>query len=185
MHKHEGKKGGRGGWKQHGNGSTRIQMLSSLTWNFDGTKLQVLRRIQKHARRLIIPRNCTVCSELSWTREHDEAHTQWTARHARFRTTLSGDTSRKTAHRSTSKSPLHAAAQIDQLLRKISASKQKIIHGLFYSSTLPMNVTSWMLLHLIWLHGSTKITSRWRHVSVAVALRWWHCKITLKSLYIL
>ena len=80
---------------------------------------------KKHARRLIIPRNCTVCSELSWTREHDEAHTQWTARHARFRTTLSGDTSRKTAHRSTSKPPLHAAAQIDQLVRKFQPQNKK------------------------------------------------------------
>ena len=50
MHKHEGKKGGRGGWKQHGNGSTRIQMLSSLTWNFDGIEIILIISHHHHQR---------------------------------------------------------------------------------------------------------------------------------------
>ena len=107
----------------HGSKTMTTECTSINAVNY--SKLQVLRRIQKHARRLIIPRNCTDWSELSWTREREEADTQWTARHARFRTTLSGDTSRKTAHRSTSKSPLHAAARIDQLLRKFQPQNKK------------------------------------------------------------
>ena len=67
------------GEKQYGNGSTRIQMLSSLTWAFDGTKLQVLRRLQKRARRLIITTDPTqlhwFVSEISWSWEEDEPRT--------------------------------------------------------------------------------------------------------------